>query len=252
MAEEKKGSNSGNLTTKVLVGLLVVAAFFIGSLYTKVQTLEKGNVSGVQVKAGNTANNTGNTNNPPPEPQVGDVPKITDKDHIRGNPKAKIALIEYSDFECPFCKRFHPTAQQVLDEYGDQVMWVYRHFPLDQIHPKARKSAEAAECANELGGNEAFWKMADAIFEAMPDMSLDDLPTIAGKIGLNQAKFKSCLDSGKFAQHVEDDRQGGARAGVTGTPGNILLNVKTGETKLVPGAVPFDSIKSSIDQMLSG
>ncbi len=80
-----------------------------------------------------------------------------DRDHIRGNPDAPVTLVEYSDFECPFCKRFHPTVKRIVDEYGGRVRWVYRHFPLDEIHPvKARREAAAAECAAELGGNDAF------------------------------------------------------------------------------------------------
>src|SRR3989344_453399 len=103
--------------------------------------------------------------------QTGDLEEmspITSTDHIRGNPDAPIKIVEYSDFECPFCKRFHETMQQVSAEYGDQVAWVYRHFPLDQLHSKARKEAVASECAAELGGNDAFWKFTDRFFELTP------------------------------------------------------------------------------------
>ena len=156
--------------------------------------------------------------------------------------------------ECPFCKRFHPTAQQLVDEYNGQVAWVYRHFPLDQIHSKADKEAEAIECANELAGSDGFWKMTDKIFEVTPSnngLNLDDLPKLAGEVGLNQSAFKECLDSGKYADHIENDYQGGIKAGITGTPGNILLDTKTGKTKLIPGALPFENFKTEIDSMLS-
>jgi protein-disulfide isomerase len=92
------------------------------------------------------------------------VDPISEKDHVRGDRDAQIVLIEYSDFQCPFCSRFHPTAQQVVEEFNGQVMWVYRHFPLDSIHPVARKAAEASECVAELGGNDAFWNFVDTIF----------------------------------------------------------------------------------------
>ncbi len=85
-------------------------------------------------------------------------------DHIRGNPNAPVSLIEYSDFECPFCKRFHDTAKQIVQQYGGKVNWVYRHFPLDFHNPAAQREAEAAECAAELGGNEAFWRFTDLIY----------------------------------------------------------------------------------------
>lgn len=91
------------------------------------------------------------------------VPKLKEQDHVRGNRNAQVLLIEYSDFQCPFCQRFHPTALQVLEEYGDDVAWVYRHFPLDQLHPQARSAALASECVTEIGGDEAFWEFTDKV-----------------------------------------------------------------------------------------
>jgi protein-disulfide isomerase len=92
------------------------------------------------------------------------IPEVTAEDWVKGNRDAKIALIEYSDFECPFCQQFHASAQQALDTYPNDLQWVYRHFPLD-FHPNANKYAYTAECAAELGGNDAFWAFADKIFE---------------------------------------------------------------------------------------
>lgn len=95
---------------------------------------------------------------------------VTEKDHVYGNPQAELLIIEYSDPECPFCKRFHETMTQVMKEYGDagKVAWVYRHFPLDSIHSKARHEAEAIECAGELGGNEKFWAYLNKLMEITP------------------------------------------------------------------------------------
>lgn len=196
----------------------------------------------------------------PPEPVAGPVEPLKAEDHVRGDRKARILLFEYSDLECPFCKRFHPTAKQVVDEYErssssnkGQVAWVYRHFPLDQIHSKADKEAEAVECAKDQGGEDAFWKMTDKIFEVTPSnngLNLDDLPKLAGEVGLNSSTLKTCLDAGKYAAHVEADYQGGIKAGITGTPGNILLDTKTKKTKLIPGALPFEQFKQAIDAML--
>jgi protein-disulfide isomerase len=96
-------------------------------------------------------------------PAAKNVPAIDfEKDHIRGNKDAKIAVIEYSDFECPFCHRVHPTYKQIMDKYGDNVMWVYRHFPLS-FHQDAEPLAIGSECASELGGSDAFWAFADQI-----------------------------------------------------------------------------------------
>lgn len=192
-------------------------------------------------------------NQAPPEPQAGPVEPLKVEDHVRGVRSARILLFEYSDLECPFCKRFHPTAKQIVDEYKGQVAWVYRHFPLDQIHSKADKEAEAIECAKDQGGEDAFWKMTDKIFEVTPSnngLNLDDLPKLAGDVGLNSSTLKTCLDSGKYAAYVEEDYQGGIKAGITGTPGNILLDTKTNKIKLIPGAVPFDQFKVAIDDLL--
>ena len=98
--------------------------------------------------------------------KVSSLPKVISSDHFRGNKNASVKLIEYSDFQCPYCQRFHPTMQQMLSEYSDKVAWIYRHFPLDSIHPQARPAALASECVFELGGDEAFWKFADEVLGA--------------------------------------------------------------------------------------
>ena len=241
----------GNPIQLFLIILLLGSSFAIGSLYTKVKLYES---LGVNSNAGNLAVKNAPSPNLPTQPQVaGEVKPINDKDHIRGNNKAKIALIEYSDLECPFCKMFHITAKQVVDIYKDDVMWVYRHFPLDQLHSKADKEAEAVECAYKLAGTDGFWKLTDKKFEVTPSnngFDLAKLSDLAAGVGLNKQAFQTCLDSGEMASHVEEDYQSGITAGVTGTPGNILLDTKTGKTRVIPGAVPFDQIKQAIDEML--
>lgn len=245
--------------TSILVVILIVASFLIGSLYTQVNLLKSGQVAGTGTQVAGAVNpqaaapNAGGNAAPPAYGSADQVEKLKKEDHVRGDRNTRILLIEYSDLECPFCKRFHPTAQQIVDEYKGQVAWVYRHFPLDQIHSKADKEAEATECANELGGNDGFWKYTDKLFEVTPaNNGLDptELPKIATQVGLNEAKFKTCLESGKYKDHVEADYQSGVKAGVNGTPGNILLDTKTGKTKLIPGALPFEQFKTEIDAML--
>lgn len=179
------------------------------------------------------------------------VRPVSGDDHIRGNPDAPIKIVEFSDLECPFCKSFHPTMQQVLAAYGSQVAWVYRHFPLDTIHPKARKEAEAAECAALQGGNDAFWAYVDRLFEITPSnngLDLALLPEIAEDIGLNKGEFKTCLDSGKYASRVEADLQDAVNSGGRGTPYSVII-APSGNYPL-SGALPFERVKLIIDQVL--
>ena len=173
---------------------------------------------------------------------------VDSSDHIRGNANAQITIVEYSDLECPFCKRFHETLKQVLAAYGDKVRWVYKHFPLDQLHSKADKEAQDAECAGELGGNDAFWAYIDKVFEITPSNNgLDPalLSSIAQDLGLDRGKFDACLSSGKYADRVEAQFQEGTRLGVDGTPGSFV----NGES--VRGAIPFEALKKIIDTQLA-
>ena len=176
---------------------------------------------------------------------------ITSDDHILGNPDAPVTVVEFSDTECPFCKRFHSTMHQLISEFDGQVNWVYKHFPLDSLHSKARKEAEATECAAALGGNDAFWKYIDKIFEATPsnnglDVSL--LPVFAEEIGLDKAKFIDCLNSGQMADTVANQLKQAGEAGGRGTPYSIII--ANGKTTPVSGAVPYDQLKSMIEPLL--
>lgn len=187
----------------------------------------------------------------PTEAQLGKLPKVENKDYIRGNAKAKVVLVEYSDFECPFCARFHPTMVQLMDEMGDKVAWVYRHYPLS-FHPNAQKSAEGAECVGKLGGNDAFWKYADALADVTSTngkLSPEAIIEAAATAGVNASSFKSCLDSDEMAQVVKDQATAGGNAGVTGTPGTLV--VVDGEAKeLIPGALPYASVKATVEKYL--
>jgi protein-disulfide isomerase len=168
--------------------------------------------------------------------------KITKDDHIRGNKNAKITIVEYSDIQCPFCSRFHETMLQVMKNYPDKVRWVFRHFPLESIHPYARKAAEAAECAGEQG---KFWEYTDKLYANQSSLSTEYLSTAAQEVGLNTGKFDSCLSSGKMAARVSSDLQQGQNLGVKGTPGSFING------KSVPGAVPYSTLEGMIKAELN-
>lgn len=192
---------------------------------------------------------TGGRPAPSDEGAVGTVTPVTDDDHIRGDKNAPITLIEYSDVQCPFCSRFHPTLIQALNDYKGQVRWVYRHFPLSSIHPDAQKAAEASECANEQG---KFWEMLDKMFEKQSlGLSVAQLSAYAKEAGVRDAKkFDSCLSSGKYAQTVAADAQSGEAAGVSSTPATIVIG-KDGSKQIIPGALPYETVKQMIDALLA-
>ncbi|MDD4319501.1 MAG: DsbA family protein [Candidatus Peribacteraceae bacterium] len=191
---------------------------------------------------------------PPEDVPGGPVPAVdASADPIRGDSKAKLTVITYSDFQCPYSKRHHPTLAKVLETYKNDVNVVYRHYPLS-FHPNAQKLAEGSECAKELGGSAMFWKYADAVYGDTEgtDFTSAAIVALAPKIGLNEAKFKSCLDSGKYAQKISDEMQAGSSAGVRGTPGSFVYDNRTKKSRYISGAQPFDAFKSAIDAMLAG
>lgn len=185
-----------------------------------------------------------------PQQLAQNVPPPSKDDYVYGNADAPVALIEYSDFECPFCKRFHATAKRLVDDSKGQVKWVYRHFPLAMHNPGAQKQAEAAECAAEQGGNDAFWKFANAVYERTSSggkgFALAQLGPLAGELGLDTKAFRACLDSGRMAEAVNHDVESGTRAGVNGTPGNILVHVASGRTLAVHGAQPYETLREAV------
>lgn len=190
----------------------------------------------------------------PAEVKVSDPRKVTSEDHILGNPDAKLVLVEYSDTECPYCKQFHATLIKLMAEYGSdgRLAWVYRHFPIDQLHPKARKEAEALECANELGGVTKFWEYTNMVYDNTPgNNGLDaaNLPIYAKAVGLDVTAFNTCLTSGKYAAKVEADYQDAVKSGGRGTPHSIILT-KSGKKIPVDGAYPFDQLKAIVDEAL--
>jgi len=189
---------------------------------------------------------------------AGSVKPVNGEDHILGSLDAPVKLIEFSDFECPFCKRFHRVMKRLMDEYvkTGKVAWVYRHFPLDSLHRKARKEAQAAECANELGGNQAFWTFTDTLFEVTPSndrLDLAVLPRIAEETGLDRAKFEACLEGdargGKYAAHIEADVQDAIASGGTGTPYSLVV-APNGKVFTINGAQPYRAVKAVIELAL--
>jgi len=167
-------------------------------------------------------------------------PKIevsVDDDPMKGNKNAKVTIIEFTDYQCPFCGRARPTINQVLDTYGKKVHYVLRDFPLD-FHPQAKKASEAAHCA---GDQEMYWEYSDILWKNQRALDEANLKKYAKQLKLVQEEFDQCLDSGKYTKEVEKDMADGVKAGVTGTP-SFFIN-----GQMLTGARPFEQFKEIID-----
>jgi protein-disulfide isomerase len=182
-------------------------------------------------------------------------PVSIDDDHIRGRADAKVTLIEFSDFQCPFCERFYRETLPLIDkEYiqTGKVRMVYRDFPLVDVHKDAQKAAEAAQCAGEQG---KYWEMHDLIFANSAAMSVDDLKNHARVLDIAADRFDRCVESGQYAEEVKNDATDGQALGVQGTPtffvgltgrDNTILAIPIG------GARPYAVFKQTFDRFLEG
>jgi len=238
MAQNNKKSSMG-----VPLAIIIAAVIIGGSVL-----LTSGNSSGENRSASRQNSGSHEQNN-----DLDRMRPVSESDHIRGNLGAAVTIVEYADPECPFCQRLHSTLIDVTEEYGDTVAWVYRHFPLDSIHPKARIESHAIECAGELGGNDSFWDYIDELYRITPannGLDLALLPEIATTIGLDREAFESCQASGRYEEVIENDLQDGIATGVRGTPFSVI--VLADGTKLpMSGAQPFSAIKSLIDTVIA-
>lgn len=240
----------------IVAGIMTLSTigFFFLLLSGSVDFNTIGNSTDSKTTFGTTNTNTTvtNTNTTAPTAQINMVP-VTSDDHVRGDLEtADVVVVEFSDLECPFCARFHPTMQQVYSDYDGQVAWVYRQFPLESLHPKARNEAIASECAADLGGNEAFWSYIDRIYEITPSNNgLDEskLAETAEYVGLDATEFQNCMDSGKFEDKIDSQLTDAAASGGTGTPYSVAIN-KDGEMAPINGAQPITSVKATIDSLL--
>lgn len=159
----------------------------------------------------------------------------------KGAANAKVTIVEFSDFQCPYCSRAEPSVDEVMKNYSDKVKVVFRHYPLD-FHEKAFKAAEAAACAEEQG---KFWEFHKTLFANQGALAVEDLKTHAKTLGLDSGKFNECLDSGKMKTKVDDDMKAGQAVGVNGTPAFFINGIA------ISGAQPFEKFKEIIDAELA-
>lgn len=200
-------------------------------------------------------------NAPTPSPawytiSIEQAKKLTsDGTYILWNPDAEITWVEYSDLECPFCKKLHTswTIEEVMKAYDWKVNFVFKQFPLG-FHQNAPKEAEAVLCAWELWGSEKYYSYIYTIFERTrwngTGFALNALVPLAKELWIDETKFKTCLDSGKYTSRVQSEESEWQSFGISGTPGNVLINNKTGKWDKLPWAYPTASFKQKIDSLL--
>ncbi|MFC1599070.1 DsbA family protein [Patescibacteria group bacterium] len=233
MSTQNKNFFTGLMTGIAIVaviGLIVVLGFYLSDKSVNKETSKT-------LTKNNNVNSV--SDNQPSAPAKINI-EISADDHIRGNVDAPITIVEYSDFQCPYCSKFHSTMKQVVEAYPNEVRWVYRHFPLDSIHPIARKAAEASECASD---QDKFWEYNDLVYENQQGLSLADLSDFASQLSLNTSQFEECLSSDKYKNRVEAQLQDGLTKGVRGTPGTFINGQK------LPGAVPYETIEEIISSL---
>ena len=207
---ENKQDNNKN-SQKQIAGAIIIAGLIIAGAI-----LLKGNNA---IPSANKPVATANTSNI-------DLKTISTDEHILGNPNAKVVIVEYSDTECPFCKVFHNTMHQIIEKNNGDVAWVYRHYPIPQLHPKAFHEAEAIECAWDKGGNEVFWKYIDEVYartQSNNKLDVVELPKIAKDVGINVSSFNTCLASGKYKEKIQKYMDDGSKAGANGTPYSVIV-----------------------------
>ena len=239
-----KTAFKAGLTTGI--GVMFIIGFFVllGVILTDKTDNDDTGSNGSNNIVVDDNNNNNNNGQQPSAVQLQAVSK--ENDWIRGDKDAKVSIIEFSDIDCPYCGRFHDTMKQVIDAYDGQVNWVYRHFPLTSLHPESAKKAEAVECVGELGGNDKVWQFLDKLYAGKT--SLSQLGATVSSLGLNSSEFQTCLDSGKYKGAVSNEAIQAQAAGGGGTPHSVIVS---GDTKVpMKGALPFNSIKASLDAIL--
>ena len=181
-----------------------------------------------------------------------DIAKLTKDTYVKWSEAAQILWIEYSDLECPFCKRLHDSGaiKNLEAKYGSKLALAFKHYPLP-FHPTAMPAAQAAECVGEAGGSAKYFSFVESIF-SKGTPTQDVIDAAVKEVGLNAATIKKCVDSGKFKARIDAHMsEGSSKFGVNGTPGNVLINTKTGKYEVVSGAQPEANFDATIVRLLA-
>lgn len=189
-----------------------------------------------------------------PEAAAGTIRPVDETDYIRGNPNAPILMIEYSDYDCPFCQEYHNVMKQIMDEYGitGRVAWVYRQLPLVQLHPNAPKLAEAALCVGDIGGSTAFWDFTDRIYAERnfgEPTNVTRLVDYVVDTGVSEADYVSCMNSGRMAPAVQASVADALNVGASGTPYTVLI--VGNQQAEISGSQSYEFVKSVVQNLIN-
>jgi protein-disulfide isomerase len=204
------------------------------------------NHAGTTVAAANAPAGTGAT------VASANVPAPSASDHIIGSPTAPIVMVEYSDFQCPYCQMIYPSLKQIESTSAGKIAWVMRDFPLYQIHPNAMPAANAAECIAAQLGNAGWWQFADDDFANQANIGTAFFTAEAQKLGVNMTEYNTCVTNSTYLSKIEQDTTDAENAGGNGTPFTVIINTKTGKQYPISGALPLAQIQSVIAQAQAG
>lgn len=226
-----------SVIVSVGVGLVLLLLFgFAWRVFTFYQEIKKGNVDFSKLHYSSTVARTDSLQALASKAPGSGLLASTDDPSV-GNPKAKVTIVEFADFGCPFSAEESYVVRALAKEFPDTVQFIYRDFPLDELHPGATLAAEAGECAHAQG---RFWEFHDAIYGHSGELTEDKLVGLAEGVGLNADTFRTCLQSGKYNGEVQTDLTDGVTAGVVGTPTFFVNGVK------IEGAIPYAIFKEVI------
>jgi|TARA_Y100000310_G_scaffold345477_2_gene465407 protein-disulfide isomerase len=179
--------------------------------------------------------------------------KVPGDKSIYGNVNARFTLVEFSDLECPFCKRFHETPKQIVDNSKGNVNWQWKHLPLGFHNPAAKRQAMAAECVREQKGNKAFWVFIDDVFQHSRGngQGVPNLAALVEGVGADVDQVQECMSEGRYSDKIDQEAQQAANNGINGTPATFVVDNTTGKTQLLTGAQPPQAIMAAIRKMMA-
>ena len=236
-AEQVSKSNPFIIPAAIIIGFALVAVALFFSRGGTGNPTNQGHLSGLSATASSST-----------------IPAVTASDHILGNPNAPIMIVEYSDFDCPYCKAFHAVMHQVIDNYGPsgKVAWVFRNLPIQQLHPDAPALALDGECVAKIGGNDAFWKFADTVFNSRDATALTDMaqvPSYAEQAGVASTTFANCVHNGSLQSVVTREFNDAIAAGAQGTPFTVIE--VGGKEIVLNGTKTYATMQQILDNLIA-